>query len=46
MLNPRMTWKDKEQYDAKARELAGKFKKNFEQFAASASEEIRNAGPR
>ena len=46
MLNPRTTWKDKEQYDAKARELAGKFKKNFEQFAASASEEIRNAGPR
>jgi hypothetical protein len=29
----------------KAKELAEKFKKNFEQFGASASSEVRNAGP-
>jgi phosphoenolpyruvate carboxykinase (ATP) len=46
LLNPRNTWRDKSRYDAKARELAGKFKKNFEQFAGSASAEIRQAGPR
>lgn len=46
ILNPRNTWKDKSAYDAKAKDLAEKFKKNFEQFAAGASEEVRNAGPR
>ena len=45
ILNPRNTWKDKSAYDAKAKDLAEKFKKNFEQFAAEASEEVRNAGP-
>jgi phosphoenolpyruvate carboxykinase (ATP) len=45
VLNPRNTWKDKAAYDAKARELAEKFKKNFEQFASSATAEVRNAGP-
>jgi len=46
ILNPRNTWKDKSVYDAKAKDLAGKFKKNFEQFAATASAEVRNAGPK
>jgi phosphoenolpyruvate carboxykinase (ATP) len=46
VLNPRDTWKDKDGYDAKAKELAEKFKKNFEQFAASVTPEVRNAGPR
>jgi phosphoenolpyruvate carboxykinase (ATP) len=46
VLNPRNTWKDKSAYDAKAKELAERFKKNFEQFAASAAPEVRNAGPR
>jgi phosphoenolpyruvate carboxykinase (ATP) len=45
VLNPRNTWKDKNAYDAKAKELAEKFKKNFEQFATSASLEVRKAGP-
>ncbi len=45
VLNPRTTWTDKSAYDAKARELAGKFKTNFRQYADSVSEEVRNAGP-
>jgi phosphoenolpyruvate carboxykinase (ATP) len=46
ILNPRNTWKDKAAYDNKARELAEKFKRNFEQFAASASPKVLSAGPR
>ena len=46
VLNARDTWKDKDTYDRKARELAEKFKKNFEQFASSASPEVVRAGPR
>ncbi len=46
VLNPRNTWKDKSAYDARARELAEKFKKNFEQFASGATPEVRNAGPK
>ena len=46
VLNPRNTWKDKAAYDTKARELAEKFKKNFEQFAASATQDVRAAGPK
>ena len=46
ILNPRNTWKDKAAYDANAKDLAEKFKKNFEQFAATATEEVRNAGPK
>jgi phosphoenolpyruvate carboxykinase (ATP) len=45
VLNPRNTWKDPVAYDAKARELAGRFVKNFENFAA-ASAAIKGAGPR
>jgi phosphoenolpyruvate carboxykinase (ATP) len=45
VLNPRNTWKDKGAYDAKAKELAEKFKKNFEQFAPMADAAVRNAGP-
>jgi phosphoenolpyruvate carboxykinase (ATP) len=45
VLQPRGTWADPEAYDAKARELAGAFCKNFEQFADRVSEAVRNAGP-
>lgn len=44
ILNPRSTWKDKEQYDIKARELAYKFRENFSKFKG-VSEDIVNAGP-
>ena len=44
LLRPRATWRDPAAYDAKARELAGRFAANFEQFGAVA-ESIRAAGP-
>lgn len=44
VLNPRSTWADAAAYDAKARDLAARFVKNFAKFP-SASEAIRNAGP-
>ncbi|HEX9006404.1 MAG TPA: phosphoenolpyruvate carboxykinase (ATP) [Bacteroidota bacterium] len=46
VLNPRGTWADPSAYDAKAKELAAKFKKNFEQFAAHAPAGIAGGGPR
>jgi phosphoenolpyruvate carboxykinase (ATP) len=46
LLDPRSTWRDPEAYDAKAQELAGLFRANFEKFAADAGEAIAAAGPR
>lgn len=46
ILSPKNTWANKEEYDTKANELAEAFVKNFEQFAANASEEIMNAAPK
>jgi phosphoenolpyruvate carboxykinase (ATP) len=45
VLSPRDTWPDPAAYDAKARELADLFKKNFETYAAACSPEVRAAGP-
>jgi phosphoenolpyruvate carboxykinase (ATP) len=44
LLNPRNTWADTAEYDARAQDLAKQFQANFEQYALS--EEIREAGPR
>lgn len=44
MLDPRRTWRDAAAYDAKARELAARFRENFRQFGDVAAE-IRAAGP-
>ena len=46
ILNPRQTWVDKAAYDETANNLAGKFVKNFEKFAAETSQEILNAAPK
>ena len=45
LLNPRLTWADPTAYDAKARELAQKFRKNFERFEDVAAG-VAGAGPR
>jgi phosphoenolpyruvate carboxykinase (ATP) len=46
VLVPRNTWADQDAYDAKARDLARQFVKNFQQFAGHTSPEVANAGPR
>jgi phosphoenolpyruvate carboxykinase (ATP) len=45
LLDPRSTWADSARYDEKARQLAGMFKKNFEQFSEGTSPGIVAAGP-
>jgi phosphoenolpyruvate carboxykinase (ATP) len=45
VLWPRDAWSDGDAYDKSARRLAELFHKNFEQFAAGASQEIIAAGP-
>ena len=46
LLDPRSTWRDPEQYDVKARELAALFVENFAKRFADVGESIRAAGPR
>ena len=46
VLNPRNTWPDKAAYDAKAKDLAEKFKKNFQEYSAGVEEAVIAAGPR
>ena len=46
VLDPRNTWDDKDAYDAQARDLASRFKQNFQVFAADTTEDVIAAGPR
>ena len=46
ILNPRDTWRNEEEYDQVANDLAKQFVKNFEQFADKASDEIMGAAPK
>ena len=46
ILNPRNTWADANAYDEKAREVAARFRENFEKFTGNASQGVRDAGPR
>jgi phosphoenolpyruvate carboxykinase (ATP) len=46
VLNPRTTWSNAAEYDAKANELAVEFNKNFAKYADVASDEIKAAAPK
>jgi phosphoenolpyruvate carboxykinase (ATP) len=46
ILNPRDTWANKSSYDETANNLAGKFVKNFEKFAAETDASILAAAPK
>ena len=45
ILNPRDTWRNEENYDAAAADLARRFHRNFEPYAAAAGKVIVAAGP-
>ena len=46
LLDPRLTWKDKEAFNASAKALAEKFRENFAQKFSGVSTTIKDAGPR
>jgi phosphoenolpyruvate carboxykinase (ATP) len=46
VLNPRGTWRNKSAYDSTARDLVGRFHKNFVQFEGHVGEEVRAAAPK
>jgi phosphoenolpyruvate carboxykinase (ATP) len=46
LMRPRETWHDPAAYDARARQLAELFRKNFAAHAGEVSEAVRQAGPR
>lgn len=46
VLTPRHTWRDKDSYDRKARELARRFNENFKKYADGVSEAVRAAAPK
>ena len=45
-LNPRATWKDGGAYDARARDIRGRFEANFRQFETEVDEKVRAAAIR
>ncbi len=46
VLNPRGTWRDKSAYDSQARDLVGRFHKNFTQFEGHVGDEVKAAAPK
>ena len=45
ILNPRGAWAREEEYDAKARQLAGLFRENFKGFESKAGPATLKGGP-
>lgn len=45
ILNPKNTWADKDEYDTKAKYLAGLFTRNFEKYKSGVSPEVLAAAP-
>jgi phosphoenolpyruvate carboxykinase (ATP) len=46
ILNPRETWEDQQAYDAKAGELAARFRDNFSKYAPHVGKEVLAAEPK
>jgi phosphoenolpyruvate carboxykinase (ATP) len=46
VLQPRLTWHDKDAYDRQARRLASMFSENFAAYADGVAPEVAAAGPR
>ena len=46
VLDPRLAWADKAAYDRTARDLVGRFEKNFETFAGAVGEDVKAAAIR
>ncbi len=46
ILNPRNTWADKDAYDAKAKDLVGRFIENFEQFTDYVEDDVLQSAPK
>lgn len=46
VLNPRDTWRNEEEYDQVANDLANRFETNFKKYSDKASEAICGAGPK
>ncbi len=46
VLNQRSLWKDQSAYEAKAKDLAQRFAKNFQRFEAHAPELAKTGGPK
>jgi len=45
ILHPQETWKNPQEYEPKAKELAGRFRENFKKYEGTVDASVRSAGP-